>query len=86
MRGLFYKLSYPQKVQHTLDCIATDTNYLNIFYIFMDNTGNKIVINQLSNAKSNFPKYCKIYARQKTNYKSGTFMIYAFSRNIWFNS
>ena len=35
----------------------------------MCNTGNKIVICQLQNAKSNFPKFCKVYARQnqKTN-------------------
>ena len=35
----------------------------------MYNTGNKIVICQLQNAKSNFPKFCKVYARQnqKTN-------------------
>ena len=32
-------------------------------------TGNKIVIWQLQNAKPNFPKFCKVYARQnqKTN-------------------
>ena len=32
-------------------------------------TGNKIVIWQLQNAKTNFPKFCKVYARQnqKTN-------------------
>ena len=35
----------------------------------MCNTGNKIMICQLENAKSNFPKFCKVYARQnqKTN-------------------
>ena len=35
----------------------------------MWNTGNKIVTCQLQNAKSNFPKFCKVYARQnqKTN-------------------
>ena len=35
----------------------------------MCNKGNKIVISQLQNAKSNFPKFCKVYARQnqKTN-------------------
>ena len=35
----------------------------------MCNTGKKIVICQLQNAKSNFPKFCKVYARQnqKTN-------------------
>ena len=30
----------------------------------MCNTGNKIVICQLQNAKSNFPKFCKVYAQQ----------------------
>ena len=36
----------------------------------MCNTGNKIVIRQLQNAKSNFPKFCKVYAwqNQKTNF------------------
>ena len=35
----------------------------------MCNTGNEIVICQLQNAKSNFPKLCKVYAKQnqKTN-------------------
>ena len=34
----------------------------------MYNTGNKIVICQLQNAKSNFPKFFKVYAQnQKTN-------------------
>ena len=35
----------------------------------MCNTGNKIVICQLQNAKSNFPKFCKVFGRQnqKTN-------------------
>ena len=35
----------------------------------MCNKGNKIVICQLQNARSNFPKFCKVYARQnqKTN-------------------
>ena len=30
----------------------------------MCNTGKKIVICQLQNAKSNFSKFCKVYARQ----------------------
>ena len=30
----------------------------------MCNTGNKIVICQLQNAKSNFPRFCKVYGRQ----------------------
>ena len=35
----------------------------------MYNTGNKLVICQLQNAKLNFSKFCKVYARQnqKTN-------------------
>ena len=35
----------------------------------MCNAGNKIMICQLQNAKSNFPKFCKVYVRQnqKTN-------------------
>ena len=35
----------------------------------MYNTGKNLVIAQLQNAKSNFPKFCKVYARQnkKTN-------------------
>ena len=51
----------------------------------MYNTGNKIVVCQLQNAKSNFPKFCKVYARQKSKNKPGTF-IYTFRRNIYFNS
>ena len=85
MLGLFNRLSHPLKIRHTFDCIAADINYLNI-YIFMYNTGNKIVICQIQNAKSNFSKFCKVYTRQKTKYKSGTFIIYTFSRNVCFNS
>ena len=35
----------------------------------MCNKGNKVMICQQQNAKSNFPKFCKVYARQnqKTN-------------------
>ena len=35
----------------------------------MCNAGHQILICQLQNAKSNFPKFCKVYARQnqKTN-------------------
>ena len=40
----------------------------------MNNTGNKIMIYQLQNAKSNFIKFCKVYALQKTKYKSGIFL------------
>ena len=47
----------------------------------MHNTGNKTV---MKNAISNFPKFCKGCARQKSKNKSGTF-IYKFSRNLCFN-
>ena len=49
----------------------------------MCNTGKKFVICQLQNAKSNFSKFCKVYARQNQN-KSDTFE-YTFSRNHYFN-
>ena len=53
MRGLFNKVSDPLKIRHTLDCTAGDINYLNIYlHIYI---GDKIVICQLRNAKSNFP-------------------------------
>ena len=48
----------------------------------MYNTGNQIVICQLQNAKSNFPKFCNVDAWQKTKYKSDTF-VYTFSRNLY---
>ena len=51
----------------------------------MCNTGNEMVICQLQNAKSNFPKLCKVYARQNKKKKSDTFT-YIFSRNHCFNS
>ena len=51
----------------------------------MSNTGSKIVIWQLQNATSNFPKLYKVCAQQKSKKKSGTF-VYKFSRNICFNS
>ena len=39
------------------------------------NAGNKIVIWQLQNAMSDFPKHCKICAQQKSKNKSGTLYI-----------
>ena len=56
------------KIRQRLACISEDTIRTYI-HIFMCNTGKKIVICQLQNAKSNFPKFCKVYARQnqKTN-------------------
>ena len=50
----------------------------------MCNTGNEIVICQLQNAESSFPKLCKAYARQNQKNKSHTFT-YKFSRNHCFN-
>ena len=61
MRGLLNKVSDQLKVRHTLDCIAADTNNLNI-NIFMRNTGNQI--SQLQNANQ---KFCNVYASQKAN-------------------
>ena len=68
MRGLCNKVSDPLKVRHMLAYIAEDT-ILSYIHIFMCNTGNKIVTCQLQNAKSNFPKFCKVFGRQnqKTN-------------------
>ena len=68
MQGLCNKVSDPLKVRQRLACIAEDiiSTYI---HIFICNTGNKIMICQLQNAKSNFLKFCKVYARQnqKTN-------------------
>ena len=77
------QMSGPLNIRHTLGCITTDTNYLNKIYVFMYNAGIKIMLCQ--NAKSNFPKFCKVHAPQKAKYKSGIF-IYTFSRNLCFNS
>ena len=68
MRGLCNKVSDPLKVRHMLAYIAEDT-ILSYIHIFMCNTGNEIVTCQLQNAKSNFPKFCKVFGRQnqKTN-------------------
>ena len=67
MQVLCNKVSDPLKVRQRLACIAEDTISTYI-HIFMCNTGNKIIICQLQNAKSNFPKFCKVYAQnQKTN-------------------
>ena len=51
----------------------------------MCNAGNKIVSWQLKNAMSNFLKFCKVCAQQKSKNKSGTF-IYKFSKIRNFNS
>ena len=64
MRDLYNQVLDPLKVQHRLDCIPTDANYLNINSHIMCNTGKKIVICQLQNANPNFPKFWKAYARQ----------------------
>ena len=67
MQVLCNKVSDPLKVRQRLACISEDTISTYI-HIFMCNTGNKIIICQLQNAKSNFPKFCKVYAQnQKTN-------------------
>ena len=50
-----------------LDCIAADTKYSNKIYIFMYDAGNKIVICQLQNEKSNFPKISKFIHGKKQN-------------------
>ena len=79
MRGLYNKVSDPLNVRHRLDCIAEGTIWTYI-HTFMCNTGNEIVKCQLQNAKSNFPKLCKVYARQNQRNKSDTFT-HKFSRN-----
>ena len=84
MQVLCNKVSDPLKVRQRLACIAEDTISTYI-HIFMCNTGNKIIICQLQNAKSNFPKFCKVYARQKSKNNSDTFT-YTFCRNHCFNS
>ena len=64
----YSEVSDPLQVSYRLAYIAEDTIGTYI-HLFMCNTGNKIVISQLQNSKSNFPKFCKVYARQnqKTN-------------------
>ena len=52
----------------------------------MCNTGNKIVIFQLQNAKPKFPKFCKVYAKSKKKKKKSDTFTYTFSRNHCFNS
>ena len=79
MRGLYSKVSDPLNVRHRLDCIAEGTIWT-YMHTFMCNTGNEIVKCQLQNAKSNFPKLCKVYARQNQRNKSDTFT-HKFSRN-----
>ena len=64
MQGLCKKVSDQLKVWQRLACIAEDTIWAYV-HIFMCNTGNKIVIYQLQNANSDFPKFCKVYALQK---------------------
>ena len=64
MRGLYHKVPDPLKVQHRLECIAADANYLNIYSHIMCNTGKKIAICLLQNASPNFPMFCKTYARE----------------------
>ena len=64
MRDLYNQVLDPLKVQHRLDCIPADANYLNINSRIICNTGKKIVICQLQNANLNLPKFWKAYARQ----------------------
>ena len=84
MRDLFNKVSHLLTLSQTLDCIAGDIIWAYI-HIFMCNTGNKIVTWQLQNAISNFSKFWKVCAQQKSKNKSGTF-IYKFSRNLCISS
>ena len=79
MRGLYNKVSDPLNVRHRLDCIVEGTIWTYI-HTFMCNTGNEIMKCLLQNAKSNFPKLCKVYARQNQRNKSDTFT-HKFSRN-----
>ena len=51
----------------------------------MHNTGDKPVIRQLQSTKSNFLKFCKVYAWQNQKKKSDIF-IYTFTRNLCFKS
>ena len=39
----------------------------------MYNTGKKILICQIQNSKYNFPKFCNVYARQKSKTKPDAF-------------
>ena len=63
-------------------------NVLRAFNLRPVSTGHIFMCNtkcQLQNAKSNFPKFCKVYARQKSKNNSDTFT-YTFCRNHCFNS
>ena len=78
MRSLCKKVSDLLKVWDRLAYTAEDTIWTYI-QKFEWNTGSKIMICQLQNAKSNFPKFCKV----KKN-KCDIFT-YIFSRNHCFN-
>ena len=82
---LFNMVSQPLTLLQTLACIAAEINYITYIHIFMHYTGNKIVICQLQNALSNFLKFCKVCARQKSKNESSIF-IYKFGRNFCFIS
>ena len=82
---LFNMVSQPLTLLQTLACIAAEINYITYIHIFMHYTGNKIVICQLQNALSNFLKFCKVCARQKSKNESSIF-IYKFGRNFCFSS
>ena len=66
-------------------------HYLNNIHIFMNNREKKLAICLLQNAKSNFPKFCKIYAsqNQKTNliylyiHLVETFALVLHSKNVF---
>ena len=82
---LFNMVSQPLTLLQTLACIAAEINYITYIHIFMHYTGNKIVICQLQNALSNFLKFCKVCAQQKSKNESSIF-IYKFGRNFCFSS
>ena len=82
---LFNMVSQPLTLLQTLACIAAEINYITYIHIFMHYTENKIVICQLQNALSNFLKFCKVCARQKSKNESSIF-IYKFGRNFCFSS
>ena len=74
MHGLFNKVSHLLTLSQALDYIAADTNYMCIYSHFMYIAGNKIMMWQLQNAISNFPKFYKVCAQQKSKNKSVTFI------------
>ena len=64
MHGICNSVSDPLNVRYVLDYIDADTNYLNIYSHIYVQCRKQNRDKPTTNAKENFPKFCKVYTGQ----------------------